>query len=121
MYKSAGDDHFDVVVMGKLPCKCSHSPNTSLTKFPPTTDISMPIMDGLSATREIRRFERDNNIDGASKRTHVVALTGVASESARQDAFGAGVDIFLTKPAPLKRLMGIVEEFMEKKDAAAGR
>lgn len=63
-------------------------------------DVSMPIMDGFEATRRIRAYERDNHIEPAI----IFALTGLASESAQQEAFGSGVDLFLTKPVKLKEL-----------------
>lgn len=63
-------------------------------------DVSMPIMDGFEATRRIRAYERENQI----KPSIIFALTGLASESAQQEAFGSGVDLFLTKPVKLKEL-----------------
>ncbi|CAD0107542.1 unnamed protein product [Aureobasidium uvarum] len=63
-------------------------------------DLSMPIMDGLTSTRNIRAHERANNI----KPTTVVALTGLASAQAQQDAYSSGIDSFLTKPVRLKQL-----------------
>ncbi|RFU75524.1 hypothetical protein TARUN_6732, partial [Trichoderma arundinaceum] len=63
-------------------------------------DVSMPIMDGFEATRRIRAYERENQIKPAI----IFALTGLASESAQQEAFGSGVDLFLTKPVKLKEL-----------------
>jgi CheY-like chemotaxis protein len=63
-------------------------------------DISMPRMDGLEATRRIRSFEQNNGME-ASK---VIALTGLASAEAQQEAFSSGVDQFMTKPVRLKEL-----------------
>lgn len=67
-------------------------------------DISMPVMNGIEATRRIRDFERENNLPG----TNVIALTGLASRDAQRDAKSAGIDIFLPKPvrfAELKELL----------------
>lgn len=67
-------------------------------------DISMPVMNGLEATRHIRDFERENELD----RTNIIALTGLASADAQRDAKAAGVDVFLPKPvrfAELKKLL----------------
>ncbi|KAI4753570.1 hypothetical protein E4T52_14285 [Aureobasidium sp. EXF-3400] len=63
-------------------------------------DISMPRMDGLEATRKIRSFEHSKSMV-ASK---VIALTGLASAEAQQEAFSSGVDQFMTKPVRLKEL-----------------
>ncbi|KAF2670440.1 hypothetical protein BT63DRAFT_470075 [Microthyrium microscopicum] len=69
-------------------------------------DISMPVMNGLESTRRIREFEREQGL----KKAIIVALTGLASADAQQDALDAGVDFYLPKPvrfADLKRLMGL--------------
>ncbi|KAI8157747.1 hypothetical protein K4K49_003744 [Colletotrichum sp. SAR 10_70] len=68
-------------------------------------DISMPIMDGFEATREIRVFETRKNIP----RCQVFALTGLASASAQEEAFASGIDLFLTKPVKLKELSKILQ------------
>lgn len=68
-------------------------------------DISMPIMDGLTSTRNIRKFEKEHNLP----RSHIVALTGLASAQDQQDAQDAGVDMYLVKPvkfADIKRIFG---------------
>jgi CheY-like chemotaxis protein len=63
-------------------------------------DISMPVMDGLEATRQIRAFERYNDI----KPSLVLTITGLASEPTRDEATRSGVDFFVTKPAKIKEL-----------------
>ena len=67
----------------------------------------MPVMDGLEASRIIRVLEKDSKRD----RVPIVAITGAASESARQEAFSAGIEQFLTKPVSLKVLRGIVNQY----------
>ncbi|KAK4495512.1 hypothetical protein PRZ48_013844 [Zasmidium cellare] len=67
-------------------------------------DISMPVLDGMEATRRIREFESENGL----KKTNVIALTGLASAQAQADAETAGIDVFLPKPvkfAELRRLL----------------
>lgn len=68
-------------------------------------DISMPIMDGFEATRRIRAFERRNQLHPVA----ILALTGLASDSAHQEALESGVDVFLTKPIKLKDLRQVLE------------
>ncbi|KAJ6003054.1 sensor histidine kinase/response regulator [Penicillium sp. IBT 35674x] len=63
-------------------------------------DISMPHMDGLSATREMRHFERVDKLTPA----HIVILTAALSSEIQREATISGVDKFLTKPTPLKQL-----------------
>ena len=60
----------------------------------------MPIMDGMTATRQIRDFEKESNMS----RIPIVALTGLASTAARLEAQEAGMDAFLTKPVSFKIL-----------------
>ncbi|OWY51102.1 hypothetical protein AA0119_g1662 [Alternaria tenuissima] len=68
-------------------------------------DLSMPVMDGLTSTRHIRQFESKNGLP----RSHIVALTGLASAQDQKDAQEAGVDMYLVKPvkfADIKRVFG---------------
>ncbi|SCN98482.1 related to nik-1 protein (Os-1p protein) [Fusarium fujikuroi] len=67
-------------------------------------DISMPVMDGLEATRQIRAFERYNAI-AVSK---ILAITGLGSESTREEATRSGVDVFITKPVKLRELEVVI-------------
>lgn len=68
-------------------------------------DLSMPVMDGLTSTKHIRRYEMENGLP----RSQIVALTGLASAQDQQDAYDAGVDTYLVKPvkfADIKRIFG---------------
>lgn len=67
-------------------------------------DISMPVMDGLEATRQIRAYERRNQWQAVT----ILALTGLASDSAHQEALESGVDVYLTKPVRLKVLQEVL-------------
>ena len=73
-------------------------------------DLQMPVMDGLKASREIRRYEHEKGLVP----TVIVALTGAVSLSARQEAFSSGIDLFLTKPVAMKVLEGVLLEFRDK-------
>lgn len=69
-------------------------------------DISMPVMDGMESTRRIREFEKENGL----KKADVIALTGLASAQAQQEAEAAGIDVFLPKPvkfAELKKMLAV--------------
>lgn len=63
-------------------------------------DMSMPVMDGVSATRAIRQYEQEYNIPPC----YIMALTGLASASAKLEAWNAGIDHFMTKPVNFKAL-----------------
>ena len=67
-------------------------------------DISMPVMDGFEATSLIRRQERKTQMPASC----IIALTGLASASAQQQAFESGIDLFLTKPVRFKELREIL-------------
>ena len=64
-------------------------------------DVQMPVMDGLDATREIRRMERSGEIEG---RNFVVATSANATAENHQRGFAAGMDEYITKPIYPTRL-----------------
>lgn len=66
----------------------------------------MPVMSGIESSKHIRCFERENNIEPVA----LIALTGAANEQARQEAFNSGIDLFLTKPVPMKVLRGMLDD-----------
>ncbi|UPX17003.1 uncharacterized protein EKO05_0007381 [Ascochyta rabiei] len=72
-------------------------------------DMSMPVMDGMSATRAIRQYEQEYNVP----RCCIIALTGLASASAKLEAWNSGIDHFMTKPVNFKAL----ERFLKKEEA----
>ena len=100
-------------------------------------DIQMPVMDGISATKEIRRLEKLNNSQGypgtpqtegqrtpsdasndsrmssSSFRSSViiVALTASSLQSDRVAALAAGCNDFLTKPVSLDWLNSKIIEW----------
>ena len=76
-------------------------------------DISMPVMNGLEATRRIREFEIEQGIE---KKATIIALTGLASAEAQADAESSGVDIYMAKPVKFQALRPLlVSKKPEKK------
>jgi hypothetical protein len=68
-------------------------------------DVSMPVMDGLQATREIRAHEASHGL----RRCPVVALTANAFGEDRAACWAAGLDGFLVKPLSRADLLAEIE------------
>lgn len=61
-------------------------------------DCLMPEMDGMEATREIRRAEK------GGRRVPIIAITASVTEGQREKCFAAGMDDFIEKPIQPKYL-----------------
>ena len=70
-------------------------------------DVHMPGMDGLTATRAIRDWERETG----RRRTPVVALTASAMAEDVQRALDAGCDAHVAKPVRKAVLLETVDRF----------
>jgi CheY-like chemotaxis protein len=70
-------------------------------------DMQMPVMDGYTATREIRRLEREEG----RKPTPIVALTAYALKEDIQKCLAAGCDDHLTKPIRKPILLEAIRKF----------
>ena len=68
-------------------------------------DIKMPVMDGLNATREIRKI--DKNIP-------IIALTAFALENDKEKAIEAGCDDYISKPVSNEKLIEIIHKHIKK-------
>lgn len=68
------------------------------------TDISMPRMDGLEATRRIRR-------EGASRSVPIIGVTANASPDKMPEFLGAGMTDVLVKPITRAALMGVLATY----------
>ena len=68
-------------------------------------DMSLPVMDGWTATRAIKA-------DPALASIPVIALTAHAMESDREKAMVAGCDDYDTKPIELPRLLEKIQKFL---------
>jgi len=64
-------------------------------------DMSMPVMDGLTATRRIREFEAENDLTPVP----IIALTANALEEDQHACKAAGMTGFLSKPVRKHQLL----------------
>ena len=69
-------------------------------------DCQMPVMDGLQATREIRKRE-------VARRTPIVALTAGALQSDEANCLEAGMDGFIAKPIDIQKLGQVLKSWHE--------
>jgi CheY-like chemotaxis protein len=61
-------------------------------------DISLPVMDGWEATRQLKAHPRTSGIP-------ILVLTAHALSTDREKCFAAGADDYDTKPVDFKRLL----------------
>ena len=78
-------------------------------------DMSMPKMDGILATKEIRRYECENDLD----RKPIICLTAHAFRDQRDKSLANGMDDYLSKPVSQGRINAMIEKWIQ--DAAGGR
>ena len=74
-------------------------------------DMQMPIMDGYTATRFIREWEKDSE----RTPTPIVALTASALEKDREKCLASGCDMHLTKPLKKSMLLQVLTRYARAK------
>jgi CheY-like chemotaxis protein len=70
-------------------------------------DIMMPEMDGLTATREIRKKPE-------WKRLPIIALTAKAMPNDREECLRAGADDYIAKPLDIDKLLSLIKVWIPK-------
>lgn len=69
-------------------------------------DISMPELNGIEATHQIREFEKKKGLP----RTPIIGLTAFSSEEECRDA---GMDDFMQKPMMLDQAKAIIDKYLK--------
>jgi two-component system, sensor histidine kinase and response regulator len=69
-------------------------------------DIQMPVMDGFTAVRRIRQWEREHS----ARRTPIIALTASTFDETVRKAVEAGCDSHLGKPLKRSTLLRVIRE-----------
>lgn len=100
MLRAAGY-RVDVVENGREAVEATRDGSYALVLM----DMSMPLMGGLDATREIR------DLSGAASSVPIVALTANALESERERCLQAGMDAYLTKPVARDHLLQTIRQY----------
>lgn len=70
-------------------------------------DMSLPVIDGWQATRQIKAAPHTRAIP-------IIALTAHAMAGDRDQCFAAGCDDYDTKPVDLPRLLGKIETLISR-------
>jgi PAS domain S-box-containing protein len=76
-------------------------------------DIQMPVMDGVTAVRQIRQAERQQGL----KRTPIIALTANAMAHHRAEYLAAGMDAVVAKPIDFAGLLETMDAVMTAAEA----
>jgi two-component system sensor histidine kinase/response regulator len=91
--EALSSSHFDIVLM----------------------DIQMPVMDGISATAEIRRMEQETG-----EHTPIVAITANVMKGDRERYLAKGMDDYIPKPIIAEELYKTMEKWVEHKRNMTG-
>jgi CheY-like chemotaxis protein len=102
-------EHYEVtaVVNGELAVAAYMKEHFDLV----LTDIDMPVMDGIVATRLIREIDKKEK----RGKIPVIALTAYALEGDRERIIAAGLDAHIPKPVDKRYLFEVIRHFIQKK------
>jgi CheY-like chemotaxis protein len=72
-------------------------------------DMSLPVLDGWEATRQIKMAP-------GTQAVPIIALTSHAMKGDREQALAAGCDDYDVKPIEFPRLLGKIQAFLDKQE-----
>jgi CheY-like chemotaxis protein len=73
-------------------------------------DVHMPVMDGLTATREIRKWESDHSTTQPLNHLPIIAMTASAMKGDKERCLEAGMNGYISKPIKIKEVGRLIEE-----------
>jgi CheY-like chemotaxis protein len=88
-------------------------------------DITMPILDGFGATRQIRSIEESrrkrsssgtDGVKDVKTPALIIAFTGRSSIEDQTEAVRVGIDLFMTKPVAFKEVGKIIDNWLANKE-----
>ncbi|WP_374762919.1 hybrid sensor histidine kinase/response regulator [Yunchengibacter salinarum] len=103
---AAGYSH-DTVDNGREAVRAAESGHYDLILM----DVQMPVMDGMTATRAIRRK------DGRHSRIPIIGLSANAMAHHRQEGLDAGMNAYLSKPLKMDDLLVTLEQHLAAAEA----
>ncbi|MDD5395034.1 MAG: ATP-binding protein [Thiothrix sp.] len=106
MLKRLGYGQTDCATNGKEALRMVQEQDYSLVLM----DCQMPVMDGYTATREIRKLG-----SGKFKELPIIALTAHAMKGDDDKCYAAGMDDYLTKPVTPATLQSHIDKWVREK------
>ncbi|HUA68550.1 MAG TPA: response regulator [Candidatus Saccharimonadales bacterium] len=82
-------------------------------------DVMMPEMDGLEATRAIRKLQQSGGNSNFSSRVVIIAMTAQAMQGDREKCIAAGMDDYLAKPIRPKDVRAAIERWSSEMGVSA--
>ena len=70
-------------------------------------DLEMPVLDGISATREIRQWEQEEDLDPVP----IIALTSHDQQGKLVETLDAGCTAHLIKPLTKEAMLNTIDEY----------
>jgi CheY-like chemotaxis protein len=68
-------------------------------------DIQMPVMDGIEATKQIRKIPSLDHVP-------IIAITALAMDKAVEHCLAAGANDYLSKPVKLRQLTQLIQKIL---------